>query len=41
MVYIDTNMVRAGAVNHPSMWHFCGYNGNGVKSALDSPFEKD
>jgi len=22
MVYIDTNMVRAGAVNHPSMWPF-------------------
>jgi putative transposase len=26
MVYIDTNMVRAGVVNHPSMWAFCGYN---------------
>jgi putative transposase len=26
MVYIDTNMVRAGAVSHPSMWPFCGYN---------------
>ncbi len=26
MVYIDTNMVRAGVVNHPSMWRFCGYN---------------
>jgi putative transposase len=26
MVYIDTNMVRAGTVNHPAMWHFCGYN---------------
>ena len=26
MVYIDTNMVRAGVVNHPSMWPFCGYN---------------
>lgn len=26
MVYIDTNMVRAGVVSHPSMWHFCGYN---------------
>jgi len=26
MVYIDTNMVRAGAVDHPSMWPFCGYN---------------
>ncbi len=26
MVYIDTNMVRAGVVSHPSMWSFCGYN---------------
>jgi hypothetical protein len=26
MVYIDTNMIRAGAVSHPSMWSFCGYN---------------
>ena len=26
MVYIDTNMVRAGVVKHPSMWPFCGYN---------------
>jgi len=26
MVYIDTNMVRAGVVDHPSMWPFCGYN---------------
>ena len=26
MVYIDTNMVRAGVVNHPSQWSFCGYN---------------
>jgi len=26
MVYIDTNMVRAGAVSHPSEWSFCGYN---------------
>jgi putative transposase len=26
LVYIDTNMVRAGVVNHPSMWSFCGYN---------------
>ena len=26
MVYIDTNMVRAGVVNHPSMWSFSGYN---------------
>jgi putative transposase len=26
MVYIDTNMVRAGVVRHPSLWPFCGYN---------------
>jgi putative transposase len=26
MAYIDTNMVRAGAVRHPSLWPFCGYN---------------
>jgi putative transposase len=26
MVYMDTNMVRAGVVKHPSMWPFCGYN---------------
>jgi putative transposase len=26
MVYVDTNMVRAGVVSHPSMWSFCGYN---------------
>ena len=26
MVYIDLNMVRAGVVNHPSEWEFCGYN---------------
>ena len=26
MVYIDLNMVRAGVVNHPSEWPFCGYN---------------
>jgi len=25
MVYIDLNMVRAGVVNHPSQWPFCGY----------------
>jgi len=25
MVYIDTNMVRAGMVSHPSEWSFCGY----------------
>ena len=26
MVYIDLNMVRAGVVNHPSEYEFCGYN---------------
>jgi len=26
MVYIDLNMVRAGVVDHPSKWPFCGYN---------------
>ena len=26
MVYIDTDMVRAGVVNHRLMWHFSGYN---------------
>ncbi|MDY6912293.1 MAG: transposase [Chloroflexota bacterium] len=26
MVYIDTNMVRAGVVSHPSMWAFSGYH---------------
>lgn len=26
LVYIDTNMVRAGVVGHPVMWPFCGYN---------------
>jgi len=26
MMYIDTNMVRAGVVSHPSRWSFCGYN---------------
>ena len=26
MVYMDTNMVRAGVVSHPSMWVSCGYN---------------
>jgi putative transposase len=26
MVYIDLNMVRAGVVQHPSEWPFCGYN---------------
>ncbi|MBW1816631.1 MAG: transposase [Deltaproteobacteria bacterium] len=26
IAYIDTNMVRAGVVDHPSMWRFSGYN---------------
>jgi putative transposase len=26
MVYLDTKMVRAGVVTHPSMWSYCGYN---------------
>ena len=26
MVYIDLNMVRAGAVGHPSQWAVSGYN---------------
>ena len=26
IVYIDTNMVLAGVVSHPSMWPCCGYN---------------
>ncbi len=26
LVYVDLNMVRAGVVNHPSGWPFCGYN---------------
>jgi putative transposase len=26
IVYIDNNMVRAGVVNHPSKWFYCGYN---------------
>lgn len=26
LVYIDLNMVRAGVVNHPSEWAFCGYH---------------
>ena len=26
IVYIDLNMVRAGIVDHPSEWLFCGYN---------------
>ncbi|MFC1589769.1 transposase, partial [Pseudomonadota bacterium] len=25
MVYIDLNMVRAGAVSHPDDWPYCGY----------------
>ena len=26
LVYIDLNMVRAGVVDHPKMWPFCGYH---------------
>ena len=26
LVYVDLNMVRAGVVDHPSKWPFCGYN---------------
>ena len=26
LVYIDLNMVRAGVVDHPEKWPFCGYN---------------
>ena len=26
ITYIDMNMVRAGAVEHPNQWEFCGYN---------------
>ena len=26
MAYIDLNMVRAGVVDHPSRWPFCGYS---------------
>jgi len=26
LVYIDLNMVRVGAVSHPSRWSFSGYN---------------
>jgi len=26
LVYIDLNMVKAGIVDHPSEWPFCGYN---------------
>jgi putative transposase len=26
LAYIDLNMVRAGVVNHPTEWHFGGYN---------------
>jgi putative transposase len=25
LVYIDLNMIRAGAVEHPSQWPHCGY----------------
>jgi putative transposase len=26
ITYIDMNMVRAGVVEHPMQWEFCGYN---------------
>jgi putative transposase len=26
ITYIDMNMVRAGVVEHPEQWEFCGYN---------------
>ena len=26
MIYIDLNVVRAGAVSHPSEWGHCGYS---------------
>ena len=26
ITYIDMNMVRAGVVEHPTQWKFCGYN---------------
>ena len=26
ITYIDMNMVRAGIVEHPTQWEFCGYN---------------
>jgi putative transposase len=26
IIYIDMNMVRAGVVEHPSQWEYCGYN---------------
>ena len=26
IIYIDMNMVRAGVVQHPEQWEFCGYN---------------
>jgi putative transposase len=26
ITYIDLNMVRAGVVEHPQQWEFCGYN---------------
>jgi putative transposase len=26
ITYIDMNMVRAGVVEHPAQWEFCGYN---------------
>ncbi len=26
ILFNRVNMIRAGVVNHPSMWQFCGYN---------------
>ena len=26
LAYVDLNMVRAGAVKHPSQWRWCGYD---------------
>jgi hypothetical protein len=26
ITYMDMNMVRAGVVEHPTQWEFCGYN---------------
>ncbi len=26
LCYVDLNMVRAGAVSHPTEWNWCGYN---------------
>ena len=32
LVHVDLNMFRAGVVNHPSEWRFCGLD---LGSALD------